>query len=525
MQMASAKKQIVDLTLRCNGTVSSDEFNAMKKRYEQAELERKKSERKFAGATNKLETAAINKESLMRRVDEYQALNNELKSVGTPRPKNMPGELARLEIDMGNPAGTYARADAIFKRLVAELDTARSTINELRKIAPNDDPYFFGLGSGDSVPLCLRTHTVGQILRNTHMKREEVEDAIKSIFRRKRAIDAARKAAGEPLLTIPQAVLEHCTASAAGDGGQNEIAEYATNLLDGCKRYGATPEIGLLGKIMQGTMAPAVHTKLELHLQRVKTDLMALAWTQTPKGPKPKKGSPSKAEILAFLANGPVVTAPDGTQHPGRSWRSEVEIERLRQALDTDAPQKKGAVNIDALFEEDPHIDEDGEIGETPPPRLFLAELRVQWLQARDEFHRHVAAAIIVEDKEKQGLVNVPQLRTAVKAAEPTRTDEQIDELLREGIVLSGEAYGRAEEELAGTVARRTVLEGPPLKGLLPRGQELPHEECKFHIHEFMLMLRRSDVMRIDMEEITRPGTQPEPEPEPAPETKTGASS
>ena len=75
---------------------------------------------------------------MLRRIDEYQHLNNELRGVGTPRPKNMPAELTRLEIEMENPSGGTnpdgvegrvalpPRADAIFKQVVFELDTARA---------------------------------------------------------------------------------------------------------------------------------------------------------------------------------------------------------------------------------------------------------------------------------------------------------------------------------------------------------------------------------------------------------------
>eukprot|EP01052_Picozoa_sp_SAG31_P021989 SAG31_NODE_1728_length_7428_cov_2.495975_4_plen_783_part_00 len=516
MQYATAQKKITDLTLRCNGTVSTDEFNAMKKKFEQSEMERNKAERKLAGAINKLETAAINKASLMRRVDEYQTLNNELKSVGTPRPQNMPRELSRLDIDMGSPAGTYARADAIFKRFVVELDISRATIIELRKIAPDDHPYFFGRGSDDSVPLYLRTHKIGQVLRNTRMKRLEVEDTVGSILRAKRRRDAELKAAGEPASTLPQAMLEYCTAQVdTSGGGQNEIAELATNLLDGCKRHAITPEVELFGKMLYGTLSPGVQSSLETYLRNLRAKLAALAWTETPKGPKPKKGSPSKPEIIALITAGPVMTSDDGTEQPDPPSRTEDEIARLQQALDTDAPQKKGAVNLDALFDEDPQLGEDGSVGEMPPPRLFVAELRHQWLRTREAFHDDIAAAIVEQDKERRGDVNVPQLRAAVKAADPGRTDVQVDELLREGILLAGEAYGRPDEEVMGTVARRTVMEGPPLKGLLCRGQELPHEDFRFDIQEFMQMLRRSDTLRVTGSE-SESELEPEPEPEPA---------
>ena len=136
-------------------------------------------------------------------------------------------------------------------------------------------------------------------------------------------------------------------------------------------------------------------------------------------------------------------------------------------------------------------------------------------LAGREAFFDEVEAAVVKQDGQpgrpgQDGTVTVPQLRAAVAEADPARTPEQVDELLREGVLMAGEAYGRPE--LAGTLAGWTTLAG---KGLVLKGQELPHESFKFEVEQFMQLLRRSDVARVTGA-VTNPLLlEPEPELEP----------
>ena len=247
---------------------------------------------------------------MLRRIDEYQHLNNELRRVGTPRPKNMPAELTRLEIEMENPSGGTnpdgvegrvalpPRADAIFKQVVFELDTARATIAEMRKTAPDNSPYFFGpsKAAAQSAPAYLRTSKPNLPLRNHRTPRAELLATVAQIWREKRVSDELAKESGEPAVLLPGVFVAHLQAKVdeVDGGGQDLLAELAVNVLDGCKRYGDDADAALFGGIMQGVLSEDVQAAQMGYLLALRAKLAAMAWTETPKGPKAKKGSPSK---------------------------------------------------------------------------------------------------------------------------------------------------------------------------------------------------------------------------------------
>jgi hypothetical protein len=195
-KLKDEKAKNLALLLRCDGTVSTDEFNAVKKKYDRAAIDLDRSTKKLSNADGKLETAATAKESLMRRISEYMELNNELKSVGTPRPTKMDAGLEQLGTT--RKAEQLERTNNVVDWLVAEVVAARQEVIKLKKRTPSEEMFFFGRGPGEDVPIHFRTAVEGKPIRNQRLKKGEVETTIKAIWHAKKADDAKRKEEGQP---------------------------------------------------------------------------------------------------------------------------------------------------------------------------------------------------------------------------------------------------------------------------------------------------------------------------------------
>ena len=85
-----------------------------------------------------------------------------------------------LKVGPGDRASTVAT----FEFLLTQTVKLEQRIRELESLAPNDDPYFIGLGFGEDVMPSLRVQK-GKRIRNRRMVKRDVEHFVDKMFKRK----------------------------------------------------------------------------------------------------------------------------------------------------------------------------------------------------------------------------------------------------------------------------------------------------------------------------------------------------
>ena len=75
---------------------------------------------------------------------------------------------------------------------VEKVNELTARVAALKKTAPNDDPYFLGLGTSADIPPALRL-AEGKRIRNRRMVKRDVEFLVHSLFKRKAIDDREKK--------------------------------------------------------------------------------------------------------------------------------------------------------------------------------------------------------------------------------------------------------------------------------------------------------------------------------------------
>ena len=154
--------------------------------------------------------------------------------------------------------------------------------------------------------------------------------------------------------------------------------------------------------------------------------------------------------------------------HPMMKFQRESAYDTLKEKLDLDAP-KKGPVDCNKLFEEDSEGNQTG----------FVEALRDLNLADREEYFDQLEEAICSQEPEgdNDGRVNVLQLRAAVAQIDPNKSLEDVDALLRLGLMMEKTVEVEKEEldedgNVVGTTMERKVVE----RKLMHPQADLPHE-------------------------------------------------
>ena len=174
--------------------------------------------------------------------------------------------------------------------------------------------------------------------------------------------------------------------------------------------------------------------------------------------------------------------------HPMMKFQRESAYDTLKEKLDLDAP-KKGPVDCNKLFEEDSEGNQTG----------FVEALRDLNLADREEYFDQLEEAICSQEPagDNDGRVNVLQLRAAVAQIDPNKSPEDVDALLRLGLMMEKTVEVEKEEldedgNVVGTTMERKVVG----RKLMHPQADLPHEAALFGINEFMSLVRKNAVTR-----------------------------
>ena len=219
------------------------------------------------------------------------------------------------------------------------------------------------------------------------------------------------------------------------------FCQIAYNLLDACKRYSYDADIELFRKVMDGDISEKVLRSQLRMLHEIKQGIQATAVDEAGTA---VKGAPTKEQVLEVVKN-----------HPMMKFQRESAYDTLREKLDLDAP-KKGPVDCNKLFEEDSEGNQTG----------FVEALRDLNLADREEYFDQLEEAICSQEPEgdNDGRVNVLQLRAAVAQIDPNKSPEDVDALLRLGLMMEKTVEVEKEEldeegNVVGTTMERRVVE------------------------------------------------------------------
>ena len=108
----------------------------------------------------------------------------------TPRPGEEP-VLAALGAS-AEAALSEASTAKVVDLCVEKVNELTARVAALKKTAPNDDPYFLGLGTSADIPPALRL-AEGKRIRNRRMVKRDVEFLVHSLFKRKAIDDREKK--------------------------------------------------------------------------------------------------------------------------------------------------------------------------------------------------------------------------------------------------------------------------------------------------------------------------------------------
>ena len=452
LALDEAKHKINMLKIKNEGGVGKSEWDSWCKHFHTLEKDFRMQKRENERLQRDLDKKQRNEKRAEERLRRMKIEFEEMKQMGTPRPAV--DDLCRtLEMD---PEELYISGGRSTKEVLAysvlQLSRTKKELERMRSMAPNDDPYFMGLGPGGdgvAVPRYLRTKRNAQI-RNRRMPKKDVETIIKTIWKKKTFSDRERKKLGKDPKELPDFFFDYLKMEY---GAQEVIAEISYNLLDSCKRYRYDADIELFHKVMMGTLDDDVYYDQMKMLDNTKKAIAEFC--TDPKG-KPKKGKPSKPDLIKIVQE----------LFP---YKDEKDIAALKDALDRDHPKKKGAVKWKELFEEDREGNQ----------LAFVETLRDQHLQDREDYFQELEEAICAYDPDSDGDVTVPQLKQAFKSVDPNKPEDEMMAIIRRGLLRD----------------RPKGSEGYP-RSCYREFEPLPPEDTEFLIVEFMQHIRAVNVTR-----------------------------
>jgi hypothetical protein len=105
--------------------------------------------------------------------------------------------------------------------------------------------------------------------------------------------------------------------------------------------------------------------------------------------------------------------------------------------------------------------------------------------------------AICEHDPEHDGLANATQLRAAVLKIDPNKDPDEVDALVRTGLMIERfeEVAKEVLDEDGNVVSSTTERKVAERRPCLPL-ESLPHEAVLFSINEFMSLVRKHPVRR-----------------------------
>ena len=210
-----------------------------------------------------ISTLERDNEKMTKQLDKLTVEVMELRRTGTPRPSTEP-LFELLGTTREEALGENKSTEAHWDYLLSHAVKMKERVKDLEEMAPNDDPYFVGLGQGEDVS----TATAGRLLavaaltadrcceqvapylrvpkstriRNRRMAKRDVEHFVSTMFKRKAGDDKLRQEKDQEPLSFQEFFHQELVAKQIH---QARVAEVAYNILDACKRYSCAWPRGL----------------------------------------------------------------------------------------------------------------------------------------------------------------------------------------------------------------------------------------------------------------------------------------
>ena len=182
------------LSLQLDGAVASDVHDALQLAHDQLQARLQKLEKENENMLRKISTLEAVNAKLKEKLEALTGEVNDLRRTGTPRPNSDPiFEVLGTTREEALNIGEEDRATTVgtFEFLLSQTVQLEQRIRQLESLAPNDDPYFVGLGTGDEVLPSLRVEK-GRRIRNRRMVKRDVEHFVDKLFKRKGVDDKFR---------------------------------------------------------------------------------------------------------------------------------------------------------------------------------------------------------------------------------------------------------------------------------------------------------------------------------------------
>ena len=471
------------LSIQMDGVIASDVYDALKQQFEKLQEKLRTVEKEGEDMGRKLLALQGANTRLKEKLQTLNTELNDLRRSGTPRPNSDPifevlGTTREEALEVG--PDDRASTVATFEYLLTQTVKLEQRIRHLESLAPNDDPYFIGLGLGEEVIPSLRVPK-GTRIRNRRMVKRDIEHFVDKMFKRKQVDDRHRAAKHEPTLQFVEFFHQELVRQQIH---QNRVAEVAYNVLDACKRYSYDADIELFSKVMRGDCSEAVLKQQMKMLRDIRKGIEALTVMEENGKTVKVPGAPTKDQILQLCRGYPMLA----NLHDKC-------FEQLKDKLDTDSPDD-GRVDWKKLFVRTIHCPAlhsscngssllaDGRpfadgtcIAALIPTILFFVDvsqeedqdgnqyafvecLRDLVLSDRDQYFDELEEAICEQDLESDGLVNAvrkdpllpsllivcdekhllwplqEELRAAVRKIDPNKSPEAADALIRLGLML-----------------------------------------------------------------------------------------
>lgn len=186
-----------------SGGCGKSEWEAFQKKFEKQGQEYRRLNRSRDTLQRKCDALERHNERLNQKWEDLVRVYNRMCEAGTPRPSFEPAHriLQTDQSDLGELGGSTR---GMFTFMCAQLDDKLKRIQFLESKAPNDDPYFIGMGPGDDVPPYLRTKSNRVQIRNRRMPKRDVEQMIKQIWRKKDFSNKSLQRLGKQPLEMPE---------------------------------------------------------------------------------------------------------------------------------------------------------------------------------------------------------------------------------------------------------------------------------------------------------------------------------
>ena len=263
------------LSLQMDGAIASEVHDALQLQFDQLQEKLRKVEKEGENMARKVQALQGANQRLKDKLEALTIEVNDLRRTGTPRPNSDPifevlgtTREEALKVEPDDRASTAAT----FEYLLTQTVSFEQRIRHLESLAPNDDPYFIGLGFGEEVLPSLRVQK-GKRIRNRRMVKRDVEHFVDKLFKRKQVEDTRRAKKDEPLMPFVEFFHAELVRQQIH---QNRVAEVAYNVLDACKRYSYDADIELFSKVMRGDCSEAVLKQQMKMLREIRKGIQAL---------------------------------------------------------------------------------------------------------------------------------------------------------------------------------------------------------------------------------------------------------